>query len=67
MGVAGAPKLQKPKFATKEDNLFAKVNLYLRQQLQLRPEDSLFLFVKNSFQPPMDARIKDLCDVSILT
>ena len=31
MGVAGAPKLAKPKFATKEDNLFSKINMYLRQ------------------------------------
>ena len=29
-GVGGAPKLTKPKFATKEDNLFAKIALYLR-------------------------------------
>ncbi len=48
-GVAGAPKLVKAKFATKEDTLFAKVSTYLRGQLKLKPEESLFFFVKNSF------------------
>ena len=49
MGVAGAPKLIKAKFATKEDSLFSKVSAYLRNQLKLKPEDALFFFVKNSF------------------
>ena len=67
IGVANAPKLIKAKFATKEDSQFSKVSVYLRNQLKLKPEDNLFFFIKNSFQPPMDARIKDLCDVSQIT
>ena len=61
--IGNAAKLNKPRFVTKEDNLFAKISIYLRNQLKLGKEDSLFLFVKNSFQPSMDARVKDLCDV----
>ena len=49
LGVGNAPKLAKPKFATKDDSLFAKVANYLRNQLKLKPEDALYLFVKNSF------------------
>ena len=49
MGVAGAPKLAKPKFATKCDSQLAKVQNYIRASLKLKPSDSLYLFVKNSF------------------
>ena len=59
-GVAGAPKLKSAKFATKGDSQLAKVQTFIRNSLKLKPSDSLYLFVKNSFQPPMDARIKDL-------
>ena len=48
-GVAGAPKLAKPKFATKCDSQLAKVQTYIRNSLKLKPTDALYLFVKNSF------------------
>ena len=48
-GVGNAPKLKTSKFATKEDNLFSKINVYLRKQLNLQPADALYLFIKNSF------------------
>ena len=64
MGVGNAPKLDKPKFSTSEASSLAKVAGYLRRLLKLKPDDALYFFVKNSFQPPMDSRVKDLTDVS---
>jgi len=60
--ISNAPALVKNKVRMPIDHTFSQAITFLRRQLesQLKPEDSLFLFVNRNFQPAPDELIGDL-------
>eukprot|EP01117_Protostelium_nocturnum_P007463 TRINITY_DN2667_c0_g1_i2.p1 TRINITY_DN2667_c0_g1~~TRINITY_DN2667_c0_g1_i2.p1 ORF type:complete len:106 (+),score=20.88 TRINITY_DN2667_c0_g1_i2:142-459(+) len=46
-----APALKQNKFKLSSSATFRNVLEFLRKQLQVKPEDSLFLFINGAFQP----------------
>lgn len=66
MAVGNSPKLQKAKFSADKSNTLLKINMFVRAQLakHIKAEDSIILYVKSQFAPPLDARICDLYEVS---
>ena len=64
VAAGNAPKLTKAKFNAVATNSLHQVAKFIRITLKVKEDDSLFLFVKQTFQPPLDARIIDLAEVS---
>ncbi|PRP83365.1 hypothetical protein PROFUN_09393 [Planoprotostelium fungivorum] len=52
-----APALKQNKFKLSSAATFKDVLLFLRKQLQVQAEDSLFLFVNGAFQPSAEESV----------
>ena len=59
-----APVLKNSRIVLKGTNQLSKLTMWLRGKLNAKEEDTLYVFVRQTFVPPQDARLKDLCDVS---
>eukprot|EP00762_Andalucia_godoyi_P007655 ANDGO_07907.mRNA.1 Ubiquitin-like protein ATG12 len=58
--IANAPQLKQAKFKISADSSFSALQLFLRKQLQLKPEESLFMYCSSAFRPTPDQLVGDL-------
>jgi ubiquitin-like protein ATG12 len=58
--VGSAPQLKQTKFKIGGEQTFASIVSFLRKQLRLRPEDSVFAYCMSAFSPAPDTTVADL-------
>eukprot|EP01084_Bolivina_argentea_P129018 227937_1 len=58
--VGSAPILKQKKFKVGADKLFLSLTNFLKSQLKLSSNDSIYIYCNSSFQPSFDERLGDL-------
>ncbi|CAK4067495.1 unnamed protein product [Aphanomyces euteiches] len=58
--VGGAPIMKRSKFTVNGNDPLSNVYIFLRKQLRLKDEDSLFVYCNNAFAPTPDQRMSEL-------
>ena len=50
--------------ATAKTNTIGNIQQFIFKKMKLGADESIFIYIRSSFAPPPDARLKDLFDVS---